>query len=198
MIPWKRKLYRIGVGIIFPLIYYFSPDKIIVLSFLFYLLGIMTTVEILRRVAPGAWQVMAAHSKGILKAEPGRVVGTTNFLIAALLVIIFLPKSIAITAILFLVFGDAVSTLIGMRFGKIKLMGGKKSLEGSLSFFLICMGIGLGLMQLPRIELTFWLILFGALVATITELLSISLDDNLTVAPITGIVMEIVRRVAII
>jgi len=186
------------VGIIFPLIYSFSPDKIVVLSFLFYLLGIMTTVEILRRVAPGAWQVMVAHSKGILKAEPGRVVGTTNFLIAALIVIIFLPKSIAITAILFLVFGDAVSTLIGMKFGKIKLMGGKKSLKGSLSFFLVCMGIGFGLMQLPRIELTFWLILFGALAATITELLSISLDDNLTVAPITGIVMEIVRRVAII
>jgi len=198
MIPWRRKLYRVGVGIIFPLIYYFSPDKIIVLSFLFYLLGIMTTVEILRRVAPGAWQVMAAHSKGILKAEPGRVVGTTNFLIATLLVIIFLPKSIAIAATVFLVFGDAVSTLIGMRFGRIKLMGGRKSLEGSLSFFLVCIGIGLGLMQLPRIELTFWLILLGALVATITELLPIPLDDNLTVAPITGAVMDIVRRIIII
>ncbi|OQX56178.1 MAG: hypothetical protein B5M53_02835 [Candidatus Cloacimonas sp. 4484_209] len=191
---WARKTYRIGVGSIFPIIYYFSSTKLLPLCFLLYFAGIMTVLETLRRIAPGSYRVMEEHSKGILKEKPGFLLGTTNFLIANLFCIIFFPKSIAIAALIFLTFGDAMSTVIGKPFGKIRFFN-DRSIIGSVSFFITCLVTGLILMALPRINLSFYTILIGSLTATIVELLPFPIDDNLTIAPVTVIVMEIVSRI---
>jgi dolichol kinase len=193
---WARKTYRIGVGSLFPLIYYFSPTRLLPLCFLLYFSGIMTVLEVLRRVAPGSYGVMVEHSKGILKEKPGYLLGTTNFLLANLFCIIFFSKSIAIAALLFLTYGDALATIVGKKYGKIRIFRGK-SLIGSGSFFVTSFVIGIILMFLPWMEIGFLTILIGSFVAAIVELLPIPLDDNLTVAPIACIVMEILQRVLV-
>lgn len=193
---WARKTYRIGVGSLFPIIYYFSPTRLLPLCFLLYFSGIMTVLEILRKVAPGSYGVMVEHSKGILKEKPGYLLGTTNFLIANLFCIIFFSKSVAIAALLFLTFGDAVATIIGKRFGRIRLFHGK-SLIGFASFFVTSFIIGIILMFLPWMQIGFITILVGSLVAAIIEFVPIPLDDNLTVAPFACIVMEILQRVLV-
>jgi dolichol kinase len=191
---WARKTYRIGVGSLFPLIYYFSPTRLLPLCFLTYFTGIMTVLETLRRVAPGSYGVMVEHSKGILKEKAGFLLGTTNFLIANLFCIIFFSKSIAIASLVFLTYGDAMATIIGKKYGRIRFFKGK-SLIGTASFFITCLALGIGMKFLPGLELGFPVILIGAFVAAIVELLPIPLDDNLTVAPVTCIVMEILSRV---
>jgi dolichol kinase len=193
---WARKTYRIGVGSLFPLIYYFSPTRLLPLCFLTYFTGIMTVLEVLRRVAPGSYGVMVEHSKGILKEKAGFLLGTTNFLFANLFCIIFFSKSVAIASLVFLTYGDAMATIIGKKYGRIRFFKGK-SLIGSASFFITCIVLGIGMKFLPGLELGFLVILIGAFVAAIVELLPIPLDDNLTVAPVTCIVMEILSRVMV-
>lgn len=191
---WARKTFRIGVGSLFPIIYYFSPTRLLPLCFLFYFSGIITVLEVLRRVAPGSYGVMEEHSKGILKEKPGFLLGTSNFLIANLFCIIFFSKSLAILSLVFLTFGDAFATIMGKRFGKIRFFN-DRSLIGSASFFVVSIILGTIIMFLPGIEVTFFVVFIGSLVATIVELLPIPLDDNLTVAPVTVIVMEILMKV---
>lgn len=195
---WARKAYRIIVGSIFPVVYYFSP-KWVPISIIGFFLLLISILEVERHIHPGLWPFIIKRPYGkIFKKEPGEILGTTYFLLGSLLTIIFFEKSIAITVLLFTVFGDAISAIIGVKYGKIKLFGGK-TLEGSLSFFLICIALGLVLIYLPRLRishtLNLFLILFGAAAAAFMELLPLRVDDNLSVPIFSGIVMEIVRRV---
>lgn len=205
MLLWARKLYRLIMGSIFPLVYYFSPNQWIPLVILGILLIPTLLLEWARRKYPGFWPYITGITapkgkwylkitKKIFKSKPGKVLGTTSFLMGTLLAILFFSKSIAICVLLFTVFGDAASAVIGTRYGSIKLVG-KKSLQGSLAFLVICLLIGFGLMNLPGMTLSFLLILLGALIATLVELAPFPLDDNLTVPLIAGIIMEIVKLV---
>jgi dolichol kinase len=185
----RRKLYRIGAGIVFPVIYYFSPNKIIVEMLLLYLLGIMTTIEIIRYVSPNIWRVIAEHSKGILKVRQGIITGTTALLIANIIVIAFFRKQVAIVSLLYMLFGDTASAIVGSKYGKVKI--GDKTLEGSLAFFITVMLIALILSQWTGIRIHLIIMIFGAIAATITEALPIEINDNLTVAPAAAIAMQI-------
>ena len=146
---WARKSFRIGVGTLFPIIYYFSPTRLLPLCFLLYFSGIMTVLETLRKIAPGSYEVMVEHSKGILKEKPGFLLGSTNFLIANIFCILFFSKNIAIVSLLFLTFGDAVSTIVGKKYGRIRFLR-ERSVIGSASFFVTCLVIGIILMFLLK------------------------------------------------
>lgn len=195
---WARKAYRVIVGSIFPTVYYFTP-KWVPISIIGFFLLLISILEVERHIHPGLWPFILKRPYGkIFKKEPGKILGTTYFLLGSLITIIFFEKSIAISVLLFTVFGDAMSTIVGVKYGKIKLFG-NKTLEGSLSFFLICLVVGIGLIYLPRLRilynLNFFLILFGAVAAAFMEVLPLRVDDNLSVPIFSGIVMEIVRRV---
>ncbi len=93
--------------------------------------------------------------------------------------------SIANAAILILLFGDSASTLIGRKFGKIKLpFQSRKTLEGSLAFLVV--GLVVSLTQLPLIPA-----LAGALGGTLTEAYS-PIDDNIPIPLISALVMSAV------
>ena len=189
MILKRRKFFRIGAGIVFPLVYYFSPNKIIVEMLLLYLLGIMTTLEVMRHISPSLWRTIAEHSKGILKVRQGMITGTTALLISNIIVIAFFNKQVAIVSLVYMLFGDTASAVIGTKYGKVKI--GDKSLEGSLAFFITTMVIALIFSQWTGIHIHLIILIFGAIAATITEALPIEINDNLTVALAAAIVMQI-------
>ncbi len=101
------------------------------------------------------------------------------------------PKNIASAASAILALGDSVATIIGVRFGRIRING--KTLEGSLSFFVS--GVLISLLFVPlRIGL------LAVFVATILELyISFGfmeqfvkrgyVDDNLLIPIISGLIM---------
>lgn len=195
---WARKTYRIIVGSIFPIVYYFSP-KWVPISIIGFFLLLIFILEVERHIHPGLWPFIIKRPYGkIFKKEPGKILGTTYFLLGSFITIIFFEKDIAISVLLFTVFGDAISAIVGVKYGKIKLFG-NKTLEGSFSFFLICLAVGIGLIYLPRLRILHtlnpFLILFGSAAAAFMELLPLRVDDNLSVPIFSGIVMEIVRRV---
>ncbi len=189
MILKRRKLFRIGAGIVFPVLYYFSPNKIIVEMLLLYLLGIMTTLEVMRYISPNLWRTIAEHSKGILKVRQGMITGTTALLISNIIVIALFNKSVAIVSLVYMLFGDAAAAIVGTKYGKVKI--GDKSLEGSLAFFVTVMVIALIFSQWTGIRIHLIILIFGAIAATITEALPIEINDNLTVALASAIVMQI-------
>jgi len=184
-----RKLYRLS-GIIFPLTYYFTNKKL-TLSVLAVITILIVVVEILRFLLPAFNQRIFRYFGLILKEqEETRISGTSYFLIASLLTIFIFEKAIAITALTFAVFGDAVAAMAGKLFGKIRIR--EKSLEGSMACFIACFFIGFILIY-TNLWVNIKLVFFGALAATMMEILPIGIDDNLTMPLFTGLIMELVR-----
>lgn len=118
--------------------------------------------------------------------------GSIYFFIGIILTILFFHSNMAIVnaSILLLIFGDSASTLVGNRWGNIKLpFQSQKTLEGSLTFFLL--GLPLVITQLPILPS-----FFGVLTGTITEAYS-PIDDNITVPLFSGLVMTILMNMGI-
>ncbi|MEJ2307096.1 MAG: hypothetical protein P8Y30_06090, partial [candidate division WOR-3 bacterium] len=125
----------------------------------------------------------------ILKVRQGMITGTTALLIANIIVIAFFNKQVAIVSLVYMLFGDTASAIIGTKYGKVKM--GDKTLEGSLAFFITVMVIALLFSQWSGIRIHLIILIFGAIAATITEALPIEINDNLTVALAAAIIMQI-------
>lgn len=85
------------------------------------------------------------------------------------------PVPLAATALLYLILGDTVASLIGMRLGGPHWPGSKKRLSGSIACFAVCLFIGVVLLS-PAYG---WpVVVIGALAATFLETLSLQINDN--------------------
>ena len=111
--------------------------------------------------------------------------GSTFLLVGSLLTVCVFPKTVAVSALCFLIVGDPVAALIGKSIGVVRLFG-NKTLEGSLANFLVCFGIGLLFLPLP-------LAVVGAVAAAVAEVLPIPLDDNLRIPLAAGAAMQFAK-----
>ena len=118
--------------------------------------------------------------------EEEHLLGSTHYMIAALLSVVVFDHEIAIAALLFLVLGDAAAAIVGKRFGKPLYWG--KSPQGSFACFVVCLVLGWPLLQ------SFEVALIGAIVATIAEAMPSPLDDNMRVPIFSGIAMQLAVR----
>lgn len=112
--------------------------------------------------------------------------GFVYFFIGIILALFFFGynPAVANAAILILLFGDSVSTLVGREWGRIKLpYHERKTVEGSAAFLLV--GLVMALTQLPPLPA-----FLGAIAGTFTEAYS-PIDDNLTIPLVAGLVMSI-------
>ena len=185
-----RKILRSG-GVIFPLVYFlFSKQITLTVTFAIGLFFIV--LEILRFRLPALNN--SRISKLFLKKEENKKIsGIVLFVISVYLTVLLFPRRIAIISLLFLIFGDMAAELVGLKFGRIKILGGK-TIEGSLSCFVTCLIIGYFLMN--TLEISFPLIIIGSLAATFIELIPlkiarIKIDDNLSMALFTALIMTI-------
>jgi glycerol-3-phosphate acyltransferase PlsY len=187
-----RKLYRL-ILLVVVVIYYYWPQKYVilcvVLAFAFAL-----SLDIIRLTNPLANEVVrkifrpfARFMRYIAKKEELRdLSGTTYTLMGCAIIIILMPKTIGMTAILFNIFGDLFATVIGKSYGKIKILSGK-TLEGSFSCFASMLLVAVWshyILSLPMIAG-----LVGAIAGTIIELVPLKLNDNLTIPILSGAVM---------
>lgn len=123
--------------------------------------------------------------KILRKHEIGQLCGACYFSMGCVVSLTCFPPSVAMTSIVWLVLGDLSAALIGRSFGgdivAVKLgREGKKSLEGSVAMFIVCVVIGLITFQ--EVPLREYAVILGSLVATITELYEpFGFNDNLTI-----------------
>ena len=116
--------------------------------------------------------------------ENNRMIAITYAAIAVMIMLSIYRFEIAMTALAMGFFGDATSALVGIRWGKKKLMG-KKTLEGSLANFFTCLLVGFLFLE------NIFLIFCMALTATVVELLIHKLEDNFYVPIFTGLVGQL-------
>ncbi len=109
----------------------------------------------------------------------------TIFLISTFICILLFEIEIAITALVFLIFGDIFSKIFGLAFGRHKLFD--KSIEGTLAYIgtvLIC-----GYFIYNIVDITLFVLIAGGIAATFSEFLPSGMNDNFTVPIISGSVM---------
>ncbi len=114
-------------------------------------------------------------------SEKNKIGGYVYFVIGAIIALSVFSQNVAYAAILMTTFGDASAALVGRFLGKIKLPGGHKSLEGTLTEFIVDIVIGfVFIQQLP-------VVLFMATAATSAEVFFKKVDDNMAIPIFAGI-----------
>ena len=104
------------------------------------------------------------------------------------LTIFFFNKAIALLAIFYLTFGDGFAALIGDKYGKHKIFYGK-SWAGIIADFITC--IIVGVIFLRFYPLNYLQIFFGALTATVVEILPSK--DNLLIPVVSAFVVTLLK-----
>jgi glycerol-3-phosphate acyltransferase PlsY len=119
--------------------------------------------------------------------ESFSLLGSTYLLIAALLAVEIFTLPVAAAALGFTILGDGVAALVGRRFGRNRFFG--KTLEGAAGGLGACL---IWATYLATIGALPWnVVLVGALVASLIELLPIPLDDNLGITLFAGYAMKL-------
>lgn len=111
----------------------------------------------------------------IREHEQWSLLGSTYLLLAALLAIEIFPLPIAAAALGFTVLGDASAAMVGKAWGRHRLF--RKTLEGFAGCLAVCLLWAAFLATAGHLPWT--VVIAGALVASLVELLPIPLDDNL-------------------
>ena len=174
-----RKLFHlmeIPVLLVYSYIHFVWDGRVAILA-LTALFLILLEVEYVRlEVRPKLPAIMSLFRP----RERNNVTGTVFFIAATIIVFSAFDYSIAMLALLLTVFGDLVSALVGIKYGKHKLFK-KKTWEGFLAG--LAMNLLVGWLFLPEFPLVF---IPMALVASFVELITNKLDDNLTVPLFSG------------
>lgn len=112
----------------------------------------------------------------------------TPYAIAILLTLLTFPKTIALVAIYTLAIADPLSALVGITWGRHRIVAGK-SVEGSAAFFAATAsitGITLHVTAAPPAWPLAGAALAVGLAAAVFEMLPLRLDDNLTIPLFVG------------
>ncbi len=181
-----RKFLHLLTALI-PITYIYLSRKEILLL-LFSLAMVSYLIDILRlEIRPFGNVFYRIFEKLLWEKEKRIFTGASTYLLSAFLSVFLFSKTIAITALLFLSVGDTVAYFVGTRIGKISLYG-EKTLEGSLSCFIICIVISLFIHGLPIASL-----IFGAVGAALVELFPFGIDDNILLPLVSGLIMQSVK-----
>lgn len=194
-IPFSQELLRKAThmgALVIPGGYYFlSLDKITALYIMIPITLLMIGIDIARLRNRGFWRNIAGPLAGRMVRGheiAGDFTGATYILVSACLVIALYDKYIAVAALAFIIVGDTFAALIGRKLGRHRF--GRKSVEGSLGCLL-----GTVIVALLAPNLTLAVALTGAVVATVTEAVSISIDDNISVPIVSGLAMTLLTSI---
>ncbi len=177
---WRQLIHASGVFIVV-LSYFLPPQLLIILC-----VAILVFVVMVFRLDHHHYIPFFSTILRVAKRQEDER-GFVYFFIGIIITLYFFQfnMSIANAAILILLFGDSASTLIGKRFGRIKLpFQPHKTVEGSLAF--LAVGFAVSLTQLP-ITPAF----IGALAGALTEAYS-PVDDNVPIPLVSALVIGVV------
>ncbi|MGL5830724.1 MAG: diacylglycerol/polyprenol kinase family protein [Candidatus Altimarinota bacterium] len=117
--------------------------------------------------------------------EKDNLAGNIFFIVATIICFAAFDYQIALLALLLTVFGDLMSALVGLKFGKTKIYR-KKSLEGTIAGMSTNLLVGyLLLPEQPEVFIPM------AVTASLVEVFTGKLDDNLTVPLAAGFIGQI-------
>ncbi len=186
---WTRKAIHLMASIL-PVLYYhfFSRYQFFAIILVLTIIALLT--EFLRfKNEKFAGVFYKVFGKLLWKNESNALSGSTTFIIGALIATVLFSKTITVTVLLFLTFGDTIAYFVGNTVARIKIVG-EKTLEGVIACFLMSFLIAL---IIP--EISFWHGLLGALVASIVEILPWRIDDNFSIPVIAGAFLQLLTYI---
>jgi len=174
-----RKLFHlmeVPLLLAYSIIRYIWTGQIAILILTAFLLILLEIEYIRLEVRPNIPQFLNLFRR----KERNNITGTVFFIMATIIAFAVFDYGIALVALLLTVFGDLASALVGIKWGKHKLFR-NKTVEGFLAGLL--MNLLVGVLFLGNFPLIF---IPMALVASVVELMTNKLDDNLTVPMFAG------------
>jgi dolichol kinase len=180
-----------------PILYY-SLSKSTALAILIPLTAGFVVVDLLRYYhQPSARLFHILFGWLLREHEFGRKVKTLNggtyMLVSATVCVLIFPKLIVITSFAILIIADSAAALVGQRFGRHKIFGGRtrnKSVEGSAAFLLGALFVVCVTPKAARLPGEYIVGVVAAVVGMFAEIFSSEfLDDNLAVPLSTGFAM---------
>ena len=171
-----------------PFFYIFFLEQKQVLIILAIVMSIVIIFELFRLKNEKLNQKLLKFFDGVYRENEANNVSTLIFTLSGIFfTVLFFQKEIALLAIFFLTFGDGFAALVGEKYGKHKILG-KKSWAGVITNLLTCLAVGLFFSHFYQIK--FSQIFFGALAATVIEILPVK--DNLLIPIISAFVMTVI------
>ena len=180
------------LNILIPLIHiYIIKDKIDMLIFLSLMLIFCFFIEIFRSQNFFLSRFFKKYLYFMMRSneKQGDITGATWVFAGSLITIILVPRPFCLVALFFLSLGDTFAAIVGMNYPFLKI--GRKTLSGSFACFASCCIIGL----MFSFGLDKSIIVFGALIATLTEFSSMSINDNLSIPIFSGLSMYLINIV---
>lgn len=186
-VSWYQELGRKAIhltALAIPVGYYFVGEPLGRLI-LVILTGASFLIEVLRLNDPRIRSFFYIFFGRLVREhERYNLLGGTYLLLSSLICVYAFSKPVAVAALAFLIVGDTMAALVGRAVGRVRIFG--KTLEGSLACLATCLVIGWIIPGLP------WRVMVvGALMATLIELLPIPLDDNLRIPLAAGFAMTL-------
>jgi len=210
-----RRLWHIFGGLSLPVAGLLAPQDIFLPALVSITIAALI-LDIVRLRSPRVNRRFVISFRALLREREGSTLtGSTYFLIAASIVFILCDKSIAAIALAFVAVGDPVAGMIGERRAKqrvsseeqnfseaprfprnlrFRVMRGK-SLEGSSACFGACLVVGVILAPVTHVAL--WVVVVGAICATVIEFLYLPVNDNLSMPLVAAGVMSLVHAIVV-
>jgi dolichol kinase len=177
-----RKLFHFS-GIIIPVTYLFTDKQ----TALIVTAGIFAVAIVLETLRIKGFMRIAFIDKNMKKEESNRLSGSFFYILSGLITIILFEKTVAVSSLFILSIADPLSSLLGSRFGRVRLFG--KSVEGTMAFFVVSFLI------LRVFSFSVPVALPGAVIASLTELFSSRfIDDNLSIPIVTAVSLTLLTR----
>lgn len=192
-----RKLWHISTGLIGLAAYYhfnlttqFTANALLAVAFL----GL--TVDLARLRFDAFNELAIKVMKPFMReSEKHSISGLPFYALGVALSLHLFPEKLAILAILFLIFSDPISSLIGILYGREKILP-NKSLQGCLAGFATCyvltMAYGLHY-SVASFDLIIFALFAGAL-GSVSEMVSGRVDDNLAIPVISGLGLTLLNE----
>lgn len=189
-----RRLFHMGNGCAVATLYWISFNHSQMVHALGTIACVLYVFEQVRINYPEKAQRFLPMTRFIMRAEEQlKESAMVPYAFAVLLTIITFPKPIALVAIYTLAIADPLSAIIGIKYGKRKVVS-HKSLEGSAAFFLSTIIISLVVLGAYSGGVSGIVALISLLIAFLAsafEMLPLKLDDNLTIPLFTAFMLWI-------
>jgi len=180
----SRKIWHVsGVMGLWLVYYWFGLEKARMIFLV--LLTLTAVVELMRRQSVSFNKMVLKVMLPLMRKNEIKGIAGVTPLLAAVNILTLFPSWIVSLSMLFLAFADPIASLVGVLFGRTKLIA-RKSLEGSAAAFMVCSLITF----LTHIQSWSDVFIFG-FIGAVAELLPIgSLDDNFTMPLLTALLLS--------
>ncbi|MEO0082764.1 MAG: phosphatidate cytidylyltransferase [candidate division WOR-3 bacterium] len=187
----SRKLVHL-IALLIPILYYIIPRRELSILLLgLFTLGFILIDYIRLHVGSIKRLFLLLFGQLLRRKELYTLTGGSYLLLASFVAIIIFPnRGVFIAAISFLVIGDTLAALFGLRFGRTRLF--KKTLAGTIACLVSCLIISYIVYKLPNTNFPLIAGIIGSIVASIVEALPININDNVVIPISSGAIMQII------